>query len=218
MKALCLLLLAGILVAQSPPAPPRLGVVVYEDDQAGVVVEQVRKHSAAAKAGLKVGDRIVKLGDIEVKEDADLVKALSAARPGHTTALEVVRGDERTRLSITFSATAPKKPADDEPVAAAKKALLAARKALAGKTDDPAVAKALIELAKAEKALGKLGRPGPLAGGPAKAPSGDIDKVMKRVEELIAGGATREEAEQIIAEEFPGFRIKIGGGDPDEDW
>ena len=58
----------------------------------GVTVESVVANSAAARAGLRASDIIVRMGEREVKSGAELRRAIRALRPGDKVQVEFVRG------------------------------------------------------------------------------------------------------------------------------
>jgi serine protease Do len=64
-------------------------------------VEQVVPGSAADKAGLKVGDVIVKADGKDIKTSDDLRRALQAKKPGDTMALQVVRNGASQTIQVT---------------------------------------------------------------------------------------------------------------------
>src|SRR6476646_5849553 len=69
-----------------------LGVTVAPaDGERGVIIKDVTADSPAAKAGLKVGDRVVKVGDQDVKDAEAFVKTVSSRKPGDKLALTVQR-------------------------------------------------------------------------------------------------------------------------------
>ena len=81
---------------------PRLGITADEltpqlaeffgvKQGKGVLVREVREGSAAAKAGLKAGDVIVKVDDATVEDVNDLRRAMAKKRGGETVTLIVVR-------------------------------------------------------------------------------------------------------------------------------
>ena len=91
------------------PATPRTGgfrvylgtIPNYADSNDGLLIDGVRDDSPAAKAGLKAGDRIVKIGTREVKNVYDYTFALGEMKAGEEYLVEVVRGKERLSLKIT---------------------------------------------------------------------------------------------------------------------
>jgi Zn-dependent M28 family amino/carboxypeptidase len=94
--------------AKSDPAPRTGGFRVYlgtipnySDSNNGLVIDGVRENSPAAKAGLKAGDRIVKIGTHEIKNVYDYTAALGEMRAGEEYVVEVVRGTEKLTLKLT---------------------------------------------------------------------------------------------------------------------
>ena len=98
--------------AQVPDAPAKrppkvtLGIVAdpapKDADQGGVVVREVGPDSPAAKAGLKTGDVIVKVGDKDVKDFDDLVNTLAQHKPGDKLSVQVRREGKETNLTVTL--------------------------------------------------------------------------------------------------------------------
>lgn len=72
----------------------------YADSNDGLKLDGVRDDSPAARAGLKAGDNIVKLGGREIKNVYDYTYALGEMKAGQEYEIEVVRGSERLRLKI----------------------------------------------------------------------------------------------------------------------
>src|SRR6185437_7684287 len=84
-----------------PYRRPFLGILPGHDAgfDPGVVLRYVYPHSPAAEIGIKVGDRLVEFeGQPLVDRDA-LAERVALARPDKPVRLEVVRGDERLKLS-----------------------------------------------------------------------------------------------------------------------
>ncbi|HEX6719895.1 MAG TPA: M20/M25/M40 family metallo-hydrolase [Pyrinomonadaceae bacterium] len=90
-------------------APPRTGgfrvylgtIPNYADSSDGLLIDGVRDDSPAAKAGLKAGDKIVKIANREVKNVYDYTYALGEMKAGQEYVVEVVRGGEKLILRIT---------------------------------------------------------------------------------------------------------------------
>jgi aminopeptidase YwaD len=72
----------------------------YADTSDGLLLDGVRDDSPAAKAGLKAGDRVVKIGNREVKNVYDYTAALGDMKAGQEYVIEVVRGSEKLTLKI----------------------------------------------------------------------------------------------------------------------
>jgi len=94
--------------AKSDPAPRAGGFRVYlgtipnyADSNVGLLIDGVREDSPAAKAGLKAGDRIVKIADRDVKNVYDYTYALGEMKAGQEYVFEVMRGIEKLTLRVT---------------------------------------------------------------------------------------------------------------------
>ncbi len=68
--------------------------------ESGVLVNNVRENSAAAKAGLKAGDIITEVDGKPVKGDHDLIRAIGEKKDGSVT-LTVVRDRNRQTITVT---------------------------------------------------------------------------------------------------------------------
>jgi peptidase M28-like protein/PDZ domain-containing protein len=72
----------------------------YAESNDGLLIDGVRDDSPAAKAGLKAGDRIVKIGTRDIKNVYDYTYALGEMKAGEEYVVEIVRGSERLTLKI----------------------------------------------------------------------------------------------------------------------
>ena len=93
--------------AKSEPAPRSTGFRVYlgtipnyADTTDGLLLDGVRDDSPAAKAGLKAGDKIVKIGDREIRNVYDYTAALGEMKAGEEYVFEVKRGNEKLSLKV----------------------------------------------------------------------------------------------------------------------
>ncbi len=74
----------------------------YADASVGLVLDGVRKDSPAERAGLKAGDRIVKIAGRDVRNVYDYTYALGEMKAGQEYEVEVVRAEGQTlKLKIT---------------------------------------------------------------------------------------------------------------------
>jgi aminopeptidase YwaD len=88
--------------------PPRVGgfrvylgtIPNYADSNDGLLLDGVRDDSPAAKAGLKAGDKIVKIGNRDVKNVYDYTYALGEMKAGQEYVIEAIRGGEKLTLKI----------------------------------------------------------------------------------------------------------------------
>ena len=78
----------------------QLGEYFGVTDGKGILVDSVRENSPAAKAGLKAGDVIVEADGKEVKNHADLIRALNGKKEGDVT-LTIIRDRNRQTVQVT---------------------------------------------------------------------------------------------------------------------
>ena len=76
----------------------------YADSNDGLLLDGVREDSPAAKAGIKAGDKIVKLAGHDVKNVYDYTYALGEMKAGQEYEVELMRAGERITLKITPAA------------------------------------------------------------------------------------------------------------------
>jgi Tol biopolymer transport system component len=77
---------------EDPSAPP------------GVGISDVVPGGAAQKAGLKGGDRIIKLGTTEIRNIQDMMFVLGNARPGDSVKVTVLRGGKQVVVDAVYGA------------------------------------------------------------------------------------------------------------------
>jgi S1-C subfamily serine protease len=106
--ALLVLLSPGLMLRAQPEGRPDsqrgyLGVLLgpSEQGQTDIVVRDVMPDSPAAKAGLKKGDRVVKMGAEEVQDIERLVRAIAARKPGDQLKLGILRDGKEQTVSVT---------------------------------------------------------------------------------------------------------------------
>jgi aminopeptidase YwaD len=76
----------------------------YADSSDGLLLDGVRDDSPASKAGIKAGDKIVKLAGREVHNVYDYTYALGEMKAGQEYEVELLRGGERLKFTITPAA------------------------------------------------------------------------------------------------------------------
>jgi hypothetical protein len=82
---------------------PKLGIMPDNDaDVRGVRVASMTSGGAAAKAGMKNGDVIVKLGDAKITSLSELLGVLIKQKPGGKIACVVQREGKEVELTLTF--------------------------------------------------------------------------------------------------------------------
>lgn len=75
----------------------------YTQESGGVLLQGASADSPAAKAGIRKGDVLVGMGDVEVDNIYDFTNALRSSRPGETIELRVKRGGKIVKLSATLA-------------------------------------------------------------------------------------------------------------------
>ena len=72
----------------------------YADSTDGLVLDGVRDNSPAAKAGIKAGDKIVKLAGKDVRNAMDYTYVLGEMKAGQEYEVVLLRGTERWTMKI----------------------------------------------------------------------------------------------------------------------
>lgn len=73
---------------------------ILEPTQGGVVVADVLRGGPAAEAGLKRGDKILKVNDEAITSTSHLINYVAAQAPGTTVTVSVERGEEALELQV----------------------------------------------------------------------------------------------------------------------
>ena len=73
----------------------------YADSNDGLLLDGVRDGSPAAQAGLKAGDKIIRIGEHDIRNVYDYTAALGEMKAGQEYVFEVRRGTARLTLKIT---------------------------------------------------------------------------------------------------------------------
>ena len=84
------------------------GKTEFSPKEKAFIVTSVRKDTAAEKAGVQAGDRIVKIGDRTVERALDIELAMLGKRNGEELSLEVVRGGEKAPCTHLACVSSPK--------------------------------------------------------------------------------------------------------------
>ncbi len=92
--------------ASTPTARPFLGVQL-QDDGNGVTIVQVIDGSAAADAGLQVGDIINTINGADVSSVADAVNAVGALSVGDQVTIGFTRSNEKMSVTATLGTATP---------------------------------------------------------------------------------------------------------------
>jgi S1-C subfamily serine protease len=88
------------IAAQQTAIPRRLRHAAGIDQERAVMIGTVEPDSAAARAGLKVGDILLRLEGQMIAGADDLVRALTGETIDRSVALEILRGTERLTVSL----------------------------------------------------------------------------------------------------------------------
>ncbi len=94
---------AGYRLRSEVSEAPSLGADAGRAPGVGVAVSFVEPGGPGEKAGLRVGDRIVSLGERTVDRSLESALLLLDPKPGATVAVEIERRGERRTLSVTPS-------------------------------------------------------------------------------------------------------------------
>lgn len=94
----------GISIADlTPDVASALDLSVTE----GAIIQSVQPDSAASEAGLEAGDVVISVGGESVSDMSDLRNKLALVRAGTAVDLEVLREQQRLKLSVTPSESNP---------------------------------------------------------------------------------------------------------------
>lgn len=88
---------------------------LYRVPQTGTYVAAVNDGSAAQKAGLKVGDGIIAVGDQEVSSATEIKNALKDYNAGDTVTLTILRDSQQMKISVTLDESVPESVSAVEP-------------------------------------------------------------------------------------------------------
>jgi len=79
---------------------PELSKSFDLDVSKGILISQIAEESPAAKAGLKVGDLIVRFQDKDVAEVGDFRNQVAQTSPGTTASLAIIRNGKRILVNV----------------------------------------------------------------------------------------------------------------------
>jgi uncharacterized iron-regulated protein len=96
------------------PIYPALGISTAEDKKSGLrKVIYVSKDSPGKNAGIKMGDRLLTMDGVEIKDRATIMSMVAAKRWGDSAEIVVSRGDEKVEILVNFRRTRPE-PCEEE--------------------------------------------------------------------------------------------------------
>lgn len=90
--------------AQPSPGKPWLGVILAVDGQPGILIQRVYPGSPAAAAGLKAGDRVLRVAGGGVPDVAAMQQAIAAQQVGDRVELEITRKGRPLTLKVLLKA------------------------------------------------------------------------------------------------------------------
>jgi S1-C subfamily serine protease len=108
-SAITAVLLGGLTYAMAPvpPEPPQdpmargyMGITV---GTGSLTVERVEPKTPAAKAGLRSGDVLVRVGMLQPQNFDEVIAQVTSFRPGAVVAIEVQRGGERKTFKLKLA-------------------------------------------------------------------------------------------------------------------
>lgn len=114
LAAACALALVPLAAAHAQDTLPRRSMLGAgaETGESGVHITQVFENTAAARAGLAVGDIVVSVGDRTFTDAAGFVTAVRASRAGRATPFAILRGGVAQTIPVILT-EAPREEAAD---------------------------------------------------------------------------------------------------------
>ncbi len=94
-------LVRGDVIGRGEPRAV-LGVTLNRDGKMEPVVEQLSENSPSGKAGIKIGDRLLKLNGNAIEKTTDVDEIMSQMRPGDIATVEFRRGEEILEAKVTL--------------------------------------------------------------------------------------------------------------------
>jgi S1-C subfamily serine protease len=91
----------GRIGLQIQPMTPELREHLKAPKEAGVLVVRVEEGSAAARAGVRVGDVVTRAGDEAVESPHDLIGRIARVPEGEKLTLGLVRDGKKLELEVT---------------------------------------------------------------------------------------------------------------------
>jgi predicted metalloprotease with PDZ domain len=96
---------AGLRIASDTLREPRVGIGTDQDTSGAIVVQMVQPGSVAEAAGVKAGDRLLALGDIEIMDPSfgEAFRSRFGKNEGDSLAIKVRRGTDTLTLHGTVT-------------------------------------------------------------------------------------------------------------------
>jgi predicted metalloprotease with PDZ domain len=91
---------AGLRMAADTVREPRVGVATAQDSSGAIVVQMVQPGGVAEAAGVKAGDHLIALGDIDVMDPSfgEAFRSRFGKREGDSLSIKVARGADTLTL------------------------------------------------------------------------------------------------------------------------
>lgn len=93
----------GFLGVQVQGLTPELRTFFGAPKEQGVLIAAVSKETPATRAGLKVGDVIITVGNKAIRSPNDLVHEIGFRSEGEQVDIEVIRADRSETLTVTLA-------------------------------------------------------------------------------------------------------------------
>lgn len=92
----------------------RLGIIpdMVGDDQPGMLVDTVMDGGPAKEAGLQDGDRLMKIGDEDIRDIYGYMRAMRPFKPGDVVDVVIIREGEKKTLKVKLQAARPRRGKD----------------------------------------------------------------------------------------------------------
>ncbi len=87
---------------------------VLKPRETGVVVADVLQSGPAARAGLKLADKIVKVNDVEITSASHLINYVALQAPESTISIDVIRGQEAINFKVVVGERKAQQSADSQ--------------------------------------------------------------------------------------------------------
>lgn len=93
------------VIAEKANAQPYLGVMVapMERGEPGILIREVTPDSPAAKAGIQVGDRVLKINDKDIANVQSFMQTIASSKPNDKLTLHINRGGQEQDISATLA-------------------------------------------------------------------------------------------------------------------
>lgn len=113
MSTITAILLGGLtytlapVPAETPPDPLARGYMGISVGSGSLVIETVEPKSPSARAGLRTGDVLVRIGTLQPNNFDQVVAHITSFRPGAVVEIEVKRGNDRKLFKVKLACRPP---------------------------------------------------------------------------------------------------------------